>query len=100
MKTLRNHSQLKEQKNSPEGANNKTDLCSLTDNKFKKETVKIRKELRVNMKELRADMNSNADYFRKELENIRRSQEKLENSFAEMQAELKALKSRMNNAEE
>ena len=29
-----------------------------------------------------------------------RSQEKLENSFAEMQAELKALKSRMNNAEE
>ena len=45
-------------------------------------------------------MNSNADYFRNELENIRRSQEKLENSFAEMQTELKALKSRMNNAEE
>ena len=45
-------------------------------------------------------MNSNADYFRKELENIRRCQKKLENSFAEMQAELKALKSRMNNAEE
>ena len=40
------------------------------------------------MNELRVDMNSNADYFRKELENIRRSQEKLENSFAEMQAEL------------
>ena len=35
------------------------------------------------MKEIRADMNSNADYFRKELENIRLSQEKLENSFAE-----------------
>ena len=51
------------------------------------------------MKELRANMNSNADYFRKELENIRRSQEKLEN-FAETQAELKALKSRMNNLEE
>ena len=31
----------------------------------------------------------------KELENIRRSQEKLENSFAEMQAEIKALKSRI-----
>ena len=29
-------------------------------------------------------MNSNVDYFRKELENIRRRQEKLENSFAEM----------------
>ena len=45
-------------------------------------------------------MNSNADSFRKELENIRRSQEKLENSFAEIQTELKAIKTRMNNAEE
>ena len=45
-------------------------------------------------------MNNNADYFRKELENIKRNQEKLENSFAEMQTELKALKRRMNNAEE
>ena len=38
------------------------------------------------MKEFRAYMNSYADYFRKELENIRRSHEKLENSFAEMDA--------------
>ena len=45
-------------------------------------------------------MNSNADYFRKELENIRRNQEKLENSFAEMQTEIKALKSRRNNSED
>ena len=52
------------------------------------------------MKELKANMNSNADFFRKELENRRRNQEKLENSFAEMQTQLKALKSRMNNAEE
>ena len=37
-------------------------------------------------------MNSNAEYFRKELENIMRSQEKLENSFAEKQAELKEMK--------
>ena len=44
-------------------------------------------------------MNSNADSFRKELENIRRNIEKLENSFAEMQTELKALKSKMINAE-
>ena len=50
------------------------------------------------MGELRVDMNSNANYFRKELGN--RSQEKLENSFAEMRTELKVLKSRMNNAEE
>ena len=33
-------------------------------------------------------MNSNADSLRKELENIRRSQEKLEHSFAEIQTEL------------
>ena len=62
--------------------------------------MKILKELRSEYEELRADMSSNADYFRKELENIRRSQEKLENSLAETQAELKILKSRMNNAEE
>ena len=36
------------------------------------------KELRENMKELRADMKSNADYFRQELEDIRRNIEKLE----------------------
>ena len=45
-------------------------------------------------------MNSNEYSFRKELENTRRSQEKLENSFAEIQTELKAVKTRMNNAEE
>ena len=45
-------------------------------------------------------MNRNADYFRKELENIKRSQEKIENSFAETQAELKAQKSRLHNAKE
>ena len=73
MKKLKDDSQLKEQENSPEGANNETDLRSLTDTEFKKETVKILKELIVNMKELRVDINSNADYFRKELENIRRN---------------------------
>ena len=52
------------------------------------------------MKELRADMNSNADYIGKEIENIWRSQEKLENSFSELQAELKVLKSKRNNAQE
>ena len=91
MKKLRNHSQLKEQ-NSHEAANNETDLCSLTDIEFKREIVKI-------LKELRENMNSNAYSLRKELENIMRSQEKLENSFAGMQTELKAIKSRMNNAE-
>ena len=42
--------------------------------------------------ELRVDINSNPDYFRKELENIRRNQEKFENSFAETQTELKTLR--------
>ena len=92
MKKHRNHSPLKEQKNSPKAVNNETDLCSLTDIEFKREVLKI-------LKELREDMNSSADSFRKELENMR-SQEKLENSFAEIQTELKAIKSRMNNAEE
>ena len=68
MKKLRNHSQLKEQEKSPEAASNETDPCSLTDTEFKREIVKILKELRLNMKELRADVNNNADYFRKELE--------------------------------
>lgn len=44
MKQLRNHSV----KNS-EGANNETDLCSLTETKFKKDTVKMLKELRMHM---------------------------------------------------
>ena len=52
MKKLRNHSQLKEQENSPEAANNETDLCSQIDTGFKREIVKLLKELRVNMKEL------------------------------------------------
>ena len=50
---------------------------------FKREIVKI-------LKELGEDMNSDADSLRKELENIKRSQEKLENSFAEIQNELRA----------
>ena len=53
MKQLRNHSQLKQQTNSPKAANNKTDLCSLTDTEFKREVVKILKEVRLNIKELR-----------------------------------------------
>ena len=79
MKKLRNHSQLKEQENSPKAVHNETDLCSLTDTKFKKEALKL-------LKELREDINSNADSFRKELENMRRRQKKkqLENPFAEM----------------
>ena len=49
---------------------------------------------------LRKAMDRRADYCKNEQETIRRSQEKLENSFAETKAELKALNSRRNNAEE
>ena len=45
MKELISHSQLKKKKkNSPEAANNETDLCSVTDTEFKRKVVKILKE--------------------------------------------------------
>ena len=89
MKKLRSHSQLNQQDNSPKAVNNETELRSLTD----LEIVKI-------LKELREDMNSTADHLRKELENTRRSQDKLENSLVEIQTELRAIKTILNNAEE
>ena len=55
------------------------------------------------LKELRKAINRNADYCKKgtrKLETIRRSQEKLENSFAKTKADIKAMNSRINNAEE
>ena len=52
------------------------------------------------LKELRKAIDRNADYCKKGLETIRRSQEQLENSFAKIKAELKAMNSRTNNAEE
>ena len=55
MKKLRNHSQGNQQENPPKAVTNETELCSLTDVDFKRETVKILKESRVNIKELRAD---------------------------------------------
>ena len=64
-KKFRNH-----QENSSKAIDKETDLCSLTDLEFKREIVKI-------LKELREDVNSDADSLRKELETIRRSQEKL-----------------------
>ena len=72
MKKHRSYFQLKEEENSPEGTNKETDLFHLTDTEFKKEVMKI-------LKELRTAMDSNADCFKKELEMKTRSQEKLEN---------------------
>ena len=56
---------------------------------LKREIVKI-------LKELREDKNNNIDSLIKDIQNIRRSQEKVENSFAEIQTELKAIKTRTN----
>ena len=52
------------------------------------------------LKELRKAINTNAEYFKKELKNIERNQEILTNWFAELNAELKAMNSRMDNTEE
>ena len=52
------------------------------------------------LKELKRSIHSNIGYCKKRLETRRRSQENIENSFAEMKAELKAMNCRINNAEE
>ena len=52
------------------------------------------------LKEFRKAIDRNAEYCKKELEAIKRDQEKLENSFAEMKTEPKTMNSRINNAEE
>ena len=45
MKKQRNHFQSKDQENSPERTNNDTDFFRLIDTDFKKEIMKILKEL-------------------------------------------------------
>ena len=93
MKKLRNHSQLKQQENSAKVVNNETNPCTLTGSEFEREIVKI-------LKELCENIYGKADSLRKEVDNKRRSQEKLGNSFAEIQMVLKEIKTRMNKAEE
>ena len=58
MKKQRNHSQINNQENSPERTNNEIDISSLPDPKFKKEVIKI-------LKELRRPIDRNADYCKK-----------------------------------
>ena len=93
MKKERNYFQLKEQEKSPERTTNETDLSSLPDPKFKKEVIKM-------LKELRKAINRNMYHYNKELETMKRSQSKLNNSIAEMNTELKVINSKLNNAEE
>ena len=73
---------------SPERTNNETDLSSLPDHEFKNEMVKI-------LKELKKVISRNADHCNKELEIIKRSQLKFENSHAETIAKLKAINNKM-----
>ena len=61
-----NNYQLKDQENSPEGKNNENDLFSIIDTQFKKEIIKI-------LKELKKAINTNVDYCKKELATIRMS---------------------------
>ena len=51
-------------------------------------------------KRFREDKHCNSDSIRKEIENIRSSQENLENSFADQQCELRAVRAGRNNAGE
>ena len=61
----------------------------------------VQKRSNKNSEEMnRKAIDRNTDYCKKELETIRSSQERLENSFAETKDELKAMNSWMNNAEE
>ena len=46
MKKQKKHFQLKDQENSSEGANSETDFFNLIDTEFKKQVMKILKELR------------------------------------------------------
>ena len=73
MKQLQSYPQVKQQENSPKAVNNETDLYRLTDIEFKREIVKIMKELRLDINESREDTNSNAYSLRKEIENIGKS---------------------------
>lgn len=54
--------------------NNKTGLFSITDTEFKREIMKI-------LKELRKALYRNAEYCKKEPETIKKNKEKIENSF-------------------
>lgn len=68
MKKKRKYSQLQEQDKSP------ADHTSLLNPEFKKEVIKI-------LKELRKNINRNADHYYKELERIKVNSSKLDNSI-------------------
>ena len=61
MKEQKNDFQLKDQEKSPKRTNNERDLFSLIDTEFKKEIMKI-------LKELRKAIDRNADYCKKSID--------------------------------
>ena len=75
MKKQRKYSQLKGQEKSPERTDNETDLSSISHPEFKKEVIKM-------LKEIRKVIIRNVDDCNKELEIIKRNQSKLDNSIA------------------
>ena len=93
MKKQTNYTQLKQQEKPPERTNNETDLTSLLDPEFKKEVIKM-------LKELRKIIDRNAEYCNKGVESIKRNQSKLDNSIAEITTDLEAMNRRLSNAEE
>ena len=68
------------------------DLSSLPDSEFKKEVIKI-------LKELRRTINRNADHCNKDLEMIM-SHSKLDKSVTDVKTKSQAKNSKFNNAEE
>ena len=87
MKKQRNHSQIKDQENSPKRT------------MFQYNRLQVQKGGNKDT-ERRKAIDRNASYCEKGLESIKRRQSKLENSFAEMKAKLKAINGKLDNAEE
>ena len=84
MKKQGNHSQLKDEEHSPERTNNKADLFTLIVTDLKKGDTE-------NTDKVRKGYCQKYRVMKKELETIKRNQEKLENSFTETKAELKSM---------
>lgn len=70
MKKQKNHFQLKDHENSSEGANNETDFFNLIDTEFKKQVMKI-------LKELRKVIDRNADCYKKVTRNYKEEPRKI-----------------------
>ena len=70
MKKQKKHFQLKDQENSSEGANSETDFFNLIDTEFKKQVMKI-------LKELRKVIDRNADCYKKVTRNYKEEPRKI-----------------------